>query len=170
MNVIFLTIQHQLPSLPFDSAALIISLVLPRRIQPLLLLHPSAVCREVLPTPQPFFFFQTAPTQLSPSLLVHQVMQDPGGYPLDLLQYVILSLPSILKPDWALQMRSHNCYNCIQGNNYCFHLLVNYMAYSELNFQLLSPLPCRGAISLVLVGFLSPQRELEPRQGFAQVK
>lgn len=116
------------------------------------------------------FFFQTAPTQLSPSLLVHQAMQDPGGYPLDLLQYVILSLPSILKPDWALQMRSHNCYNCIQGNNYCFHLLVNYMAYSELNFQLLSPLPCRGAISLVLVGFLSPQRELEPRQGFAQVK
>lgn len=118
--------------------------------------------------PHSLFFFQTAPTQLSPSLLVHQVMQDPGGYPLDLLQYVILSLPSIPKPDWALQMRSHNC--CIQGNNYCFHLLVNYMAYSELNFQLLSALPCRGAISLVLVGFLSPQRELEPRQGFARVK
>lgn len=156
MHVTFLTIQHQLPSLPFDSAALFSHFCSTHQLS-------AGRC-----SPPHSLLFSNC-TQFSPSLLlVHQMMQAPGGYPLDLLQYVNLSLPSILKPDRALQMRSHNC--CIQGNNYCFHLLVNYMAYSEPNFQLLSHLPCRGTISLMLVGFFSLRRKLEPRQSFAQVK
>lgn len=53
--------------------------------------------RDAAPISQPALS-QTAQTQLPSAVLTHQVLQYPAGHPLDLLECVQLSLPSVPQP------------------------------------------------------------------------